>query len=182
MGECQSQDIFRKFLELPRFWWVGTLTAVPKKPRTQAVLKGDVAVPPAAAPPPAAPPAAVPTPARKRAMKRQRPNALARWPVERVYGMSNMLKLTGPWKTNLVRPQVPALLSPWFSFFPVGGICFNQVEYFQNHGNRWKMTDTSACKRKIILFVMIEPLLNPWELWEGDNGISRWIHVLWFRF
>lgn len=173
-GRVLESRYFLKFLELPRFWWVGTLTAVPKKPHPQAVLKGDAALPPAAAPPAAPPPASVlPTPARKRATKRQRPNALARWPVERVYGMSNMLKLTGPWGTNLVRPQVPAPL--WvhdFLFSCLVGYDSNQVEYFQNHGNRWKMTDTSACKRKIILFVMIEPVLNPWELWEGDNGIS----------
>ena len=50
---------------------------------TQAVLKGDAAVPPAA-PPAAAPPAAVPTPARKRATKRQ--GQRLRRPVERVYG------------------------------------------------------------------------------------------------
>ena len=119
-------------------WCVGTLTAVPKKPHPQAVLKGDAAVPPAAAPPPAAPPASVlPTPARKRATKRPRPNALARWPVERVYGRSNMLKLTGPWKTNLVRPEVPAPL--WvhdFLFFPglVGYDSSNPRKIFQNHG------------------------------------------------
>lgn len=69
--------IFSEVSGTAGMWCVGTRTAVPKKPHTQAVLKGDAAVPPVAAPPPAAPPASVlPTPARKRATKRQRPNAL----------------------------------------------------------------------------------------------------------